>query len=450
MGFAVGNQRNPAVVGFDAVRGGEQAVWGGGEMGGFRSLDAADLQITAGAETKLVNHKNNLSWMGALSFEQFGGRKMLASMVLEPDYFPLDIVDATRGTKFRQTVQLEGGFLTDIGYEWAAGIKVSARGAHTAKRWNMTHQGLALTVQAEPTITYVMDDDMGFVSSYIVRLRTENLQVTKRLLTEEGDNPYGPFLDKGLMYVSLLPGDDFQILEFSHGISELFQSPELSVGLEFLWKHGQAQDGRFRFPGNTLSAFAEYTILADKADHVMRAAYKRQHDQLQEPDENGALHTDSDRTGRNLELKYEARFLNGIMKSVAVVLDGNHRKERSQIPFPTDQPKWFEGTASLQTSFSYGLVDLDLNFLAGRGWWQERGLNGEPATEQLRLTDYWNWKMDYRLVPRTGLGGTLTCRIPFIKGLYAQLYAFWYHAFNVTYLPGQNREIGTCKIGYNF
>ena len=426
---------------------GNAAVWGGIEEGQFRPTYGADFQWSAGAETQVVRHGKHSSWMGALSFEQTMGQHMRSSMLLEPDYFPLDILETTQGMKSRQDVCLEAGFLADFGYEWAAGIKASAKGALVSKQQTLAHRDYGLDLQVEPALTYVMDDDMGLVSSYVVRLRTENLQVTEEI---EGDG-HTPFMDKGLLYGSYLPGNAFQILEFSHGFSELLHSPEFSAGLEIIWKRGQAQDGRFRFPGSTLSTFAEYTILADKADHVMRAAYKRQRDQLREPTEGGSFNSDWDRTGRNLELKYEARFLKGIMKSVAVVLDGNHWRERSLMPSTfQDQPKWFDGTASLLTSFSYGAVDLDLNFLAGRGWWQDRGLNGEPANGQLRLTDYWNWKMDYRMVPRTGMGGTLTCRIPGVKGLYAQLYAFWYHAFNVTYLPGQNREIGTLKIGYKF
>ena len=42
------------------------------------------------------------------------------------------------------------------------------------------------------------------------------------------------------------------------------------------------------------------------------------------------------------------------------------------------------------------------------------------------------------------------CRIPAVKGLYTQLYGYWYHAGNVTYLRGRNREIASLRIGYKF
>ena len=44
----------------------------------------------------------------------------------------------------------------------------------------------------------------------------------------------------------------------------------------------------------------------------------------------------------------------------------------------------------------------------------------------------------------------MTVRIPGVKGLYAQLDGSWLHALSVVYVGGQNREIGTLKIGYKF
>ena len=421
------------------------AVWGGIEEGQFRPTYGASLQWSAGAEAKAVRHGEKSSWTGALSFEQTKGNYMSSSMLLEPDYYPLDILEVPEGTKSRQDVRLEGGFLTDLGYEWAAGLKASARGVHTGKNRNLAHQNLAVALQAEPALTYVMDDDMGLVSSYLVRFRMEDLKVK-----EDGDDSYAPFLDKGLRYGSSLPSNAFQIQELSHGFSELLYSPEFSAGLGIVWKRGKAGNGAFQFPGSTLSTFVEYTALADNADHVFRAGYKRMRDQLRETADAG-LQTLSDRRDRNLELKYEVRFLRGFLKSTGIVLEGNQWHERAFVGGQNVIQR-YDGTATLLLSFSHGVMDLDLRCLAGRGWWKERGRTAQDdgSPEPGRMTDDWLWKMDYQMVPRTGLGGTLTCRIPSAKGLFFQLYGCWYRAYNATYLPGKNREIGTLKIGYNF
>ena len=428
----------------------EAAIWGGFEEGRFKPVHGALTQWSAGAGVKSVRHGKNSSWTGALSLEQTTGYEMGASLLLEPDYFPLDIVETHLGTKSRQDVSLEGGFLSDFGYEWAAGIKASAKASLVSEDRPLSHNGFGLDLQAEPTLTYVMDDDMGLVSSYIARLRTENFEVTQIVDTEDGTDPYTPFLDKGMLYVSPMPGKTFDLLEFSHGVSELFYSPELTVGAEILWKRGMAGESKYKFPGSTLSLFAEYAVLADKADHVMRVGYKRQRDQLRQ-DADGGIIGLSGRRVRNLGLKYEARFLNGILKSAGVALDGNQWYEYSYVS-QGDQVRRFDGTATFLASFSAGIIDLDLNFLAGKGWWKDRGraamYDGTPEPD--RMTDLWLRKMEYQMVPQVGMGGTLTCRIPAVKGLYTQLYGYWYHAGNVTYLRGRNREIASLRIGYKF
>ena len=422
----------------------EAAVWGGIEEGQFRPSHGASLQWSAGASVMSVRHSKNSSMTGSLSFEQTTGYHMNSSMLLEPDYFPLDFVEVPQGTKSRQDVCLEGGVLSDFGYEWAAGIKASAKGSLVSKQQSIQHKVFGLDLQVEPTLTYVMDDDMGLVSSYVVRLRTENVNATP-----DGDNKI--FFDKGLRYGSYV--DDLSLLsimEFSHGISELFYSPELTLGAEILWKRGMAGEGKYKFPGSTVSVFAEYAVLADNADHVMRAGYRRQRDQLREVTEDG-FNSLSDRKVRNLDLKYEARFLHGALKNVGIVLGGNQWNERAFVSSP-NQVRRLYGSATFLMGFSYGAIDLDLNFMAGKGRWQDRGRTAlnDGSPEPDRMTDNWLRNMDYQMVPRTGMGGTLTCRIPSVKGLYAQLYGYWYHAYNATYLPGKNREIGTLKIGYKF
>ena len=52
--------------------------------------------------------------------------------------------------------------------------------------------------------------------------------------------------------------------------------------------------------------------------------------------------------------------------------------------------------------------------------------------------------------PRVGVGGTLTVRIPGVKGLFVQAEGSWCRAFQVTHLGGKNRETGLLRIGYDF
>ena len=435
---------------------GKAALWGGAEEGGFRSTSAPSFQWTAGADAKVVSHGKFSSWTGSLSFEQMMGkyknRNLYSSMLLEPDYFPLDILEPAGGTKSRQTVRLEAGFLTDFGYELAAGIKASVQAANTSKRADVPHSDFALKMRLEPTLTYVMDDDMGLVSTYVVQLRTESLQLKQA----GADNVV--FLDKGLRYGTYLSDSEFSVQEFSHGISELLYCSDFSVGAEALWKRGKAGKDRFQYPGSTISVFYEQTVQGDLADNIYRISYKRERDQLKEqtPEEVGSRAV-SDRFGRNLGLKYESRFREGVFRGVAVSLDGNRWSERSTVvPSFSDKIVRYDGTATLAASLCFGIMDLDLDVLAGRGWWKDRGRAGKEDVSDanispaVRLTDDWLRKMDYLMASRIGAGGTLTCRIPSVQGLYVQLYGSWLHGLHVTSLPGTNREIGKLTVGYHF
>ena len=415
------------------------AVWGGIEEGGFRPTYAAALQWTAGAEAQTVRHGKFTSWTGSISFEQMMGNKMGSSMFLEPGYFPLDIVETVKGTKSRQTFKMEAAFLTDFGYEWAAGMKASLKGINVSKKQEIPHSGFGLDLLLEPVLTYVMDDDMGLVSSYHIRLRTENYKV-------QASGEAQPFLDLGMRYGSYEEGlSPFPVMEFAHGFNELLYNPELSVGLEITWKRGMAGEDytRFKFPGSTLKAFVEQKFLADEMDHVYSVSYQRQRDQLRED-----VQALSDRRGRNLDLKYEARFLGGVVKSVGIDLDGNQWTERFLKSPIYDSNKWYDGAATFLASFSYGSIDLDVNMLAAKGWWKGRAKADEAVNGETWLGDDWFRNMDYRTAPRIGMGGTLTVRAT--DALFVQLYAYWHHALKVTRLPGMNREIATLKVGYKF
>ena len=424
-------------------------VWGGIEEGRFKPTHAAVFQWSAGADAQAVRHGQKSSWSGALSFRQTVGNNMLSSMFLEPGYFPVDLLEFTPGVKSRQDVHLEGGFLSDLGYEWAAGIQGAVDGAHLAKSQDLRHSNLGLRLQVEPTLTYVMDDDMGFVTTYGVALRTESLSV---------DNPGAAFLDKGMRYGAFLAGSGpgtFSVQEFSHGFTGHFHSEEFSAQLKWIWKRGKAEGaefGNFTFPGSTVSAFIEQTFLADEVDHRYRLSYKRERDQLREM-ATGAdgFSTDSDRVGRELELKYETRFLRGALKSIGLSLGASRWVERSFVSPSSDVTKRNLGLATLFAAFSVGGIQLDLHAQAGTGLWRDRGRSRDETEDQpYRQTVDWLRQMEYLMTPRIGLGGCLKVPIPSVDGLSVQLDADWLRALKRTYMGGTNREIATLKVGYDF
>ena len=424
-------------------------VWSGIEEGRFKPTYAPVFQWSAGAEAQAVRHGPESSWTGSLSFRQTVGNKMFSSMFLEPGYFPVDLLEFTPGVKSRQDVHLEGGFLTDLGYEWAAGIQGVVEGAHMAKRQDLRHSNVGFRLQVEPTLTYVMDDDMGFVTTYGFALRTESLSV---------ENPGAAFLDKGMRYGAFLSGSGpgaFSVREFSHGFTGHLHGEEFSAQLKWIWKRGRAEGaelGNFSFPGSTISAFIEQTFLADEADHRYRLSYKRERDQLRETaaGESG-VSTDSDRVGRELELKYEARFLQGALKTIGLTLEASRWVERSFVSPSADLTKRNFGLATVFAAFSAGRFDVDLHAQAGSGFWRDRGRSRDETEDQpYRQTVDWLRQMEYLMTPRIGLGGSLKMPIPSVGGLYVQLDADWFRALKRTYMGGTNREIATIKVGYDF
>ena len=426
---------------------GTVAVWGGVEQGWFRPTYEGTLQWSAGARASGVRHGEKTTWIGSVSLEQKTGYGMLSSMFLEPGYFPVDLLEFTPGTKSREIGRLEGGFVSDLGYECAVGMKASLQAGYVAKRTDLRHSAFGMDLRLEPTITYVMDDDMGLAAAYVFRLRTEQVRA------QSGDG-VSAFLDKGLRYGQFLDGaGTFPVQEMSHGFAGRFYSEEISAGLEWIWKRGHADAtgiGRFYYPGSSVSVFYEQAFQAESADHVIRLSYGRDRDQLRESVSDSGFAAVSDRLGRNAELKYEARFLHGAVRRLGIALDGHRQEDRALSPV-WDQVKRNLGTATLFSSFSFGAIELDLEALASGGLWRDRGRSRDETTDKpYRRTEDWLRLMDYSMAPRVGVGGALTYHVSGPKGLFFRVDGRWLHATRATATGGQNRGITNLSVGYDF
>ena len=420
------------------------AVWGGFEDGRFRPTHEALSEWKAGAEARRVGQRPHTTWTGTLSFEQKMGKYAMSSLLLDPTHYPMDILDFTNGTKSKQDLRLEGGFLSDIDDIWAAGLKGSARAELASKRKGIPYRNLGVEVELAPVVTYLIDDNIGFVASYCGRLRTENVQSSA---PGEGDGNL--FLDKGMRYVdNLAPGSAFSLLEFSHGFSGTFSSPEESWGVDMLWKRGMANGSgsEYRIPGSTLHAFFEYVQPSEYTSHLFGVSYRRDRDQLRLVGGEGGFTSLSDRVVRNAGLKYAIRFNEGAVKSVSLILDGNQRTDRAFVSV-ADKSVRYDGSATILTSISAGIFDLDVNMMGGAGSWsgagQDEGVSG-------RLTSDWLAQLEFLRAPQVGLGGALTVHIPSVDGLFVRLDANWRRALKVYRLPGKNRELITLTIGYDY
>lgn len=424
------------------------AVWGGVEDGWFRPIYAGTFQWSAGARAESVRHGERTSWMGSVSLEQKTGYGTLSSMSLEPGYFPVDLLEFTPGTKSRETGRLEAGFVTDLGYEYAAGIKASFQAGYLGKRTDVRHSAFGVDLQVEPTFTYVMDDNMGFAAAYVFRLKTQRVQMYP------GDEN-AVFLDKGLHYGTYLEKEGvFPVREMSQGLSGRFYSEEVEAGLEWIWKRGRAGASdvdRFLFPGSKISAFYEQAFLAESADHVVRLSYQRDRDQLRQQNAEGSgITAVSDRKYLDAELKYEIRFLHGTVRRLGLALEGHRRVDRALSP-RWDQVKRNLGAATLSSSFTLGALDLGFEVQAAGALWRDRGRSKDETTDTpSRRTEDWLRLMDYYMAPQVRTGGSLTYHFSSPQGLFLRVDGHWLHALRKTATGGQNREIGTVTVGYDF
>ena len=417
------------------------SLWGGVEEGRFKPAHAALFQWSAGAEGRFFRPGKTTTWVGTVSLEQTMGKHLGSSLFLEPEHFPMDLWETTTGMASRQTGHVEMAFLGDLSDLWAAGLRASLKAANEAKRKELPHSSFGMDLQLEPTLTFLSDDDACIIASYLVQLRTERVKMEQDV-----------FFDRGMGYWSYEPGNTiFPVLEFTHGFNGSYHSPEFSLGFGINWKRGQAggEDySRFRFPGSTIKGSFETMVEGFDVDQVYRVSYQRERDQLREAVDDGYSSL-SDRTGRNVSLRFGLQPHDGALKIIAIDLDANQWLERTTVS-PYDSIKQYGGTATLLSSLSFGKFDLDANVSAGRGWWQDRGRTYETEDDPLRLTENWLRKMDYRMVPRMGMGGALTWHATFLKGLSFRLYACWYRAFKDSHLGGKNREIATLTIGYTY
>lgn len=427
------------------------AVRGGYEDGRFRLSHQALAEWKAGAEASRIGHRQHSTWFGAVSFDQTMENCITSSLLLDPLHYPMDLMDLSRGTKSRQDVRLEGGFLSDVNDIWAAGLQGSVRAQHASKRKEVPFSNFGLEAELAPVVTYVIDDNVGFSASYRGRLRTENANI-------QGEGGESIFLDKGMRYGEYLaPGSKgaFSIMEFSHGFSGEFRSEEESWGVEMLWKRASANgfDGGYRIPGSSMRVFFDYVQAWEKSAHRFGLSYQRDRDQLRLVGSDGAFTSLSDRVDREAELHYEIRIRKGAWKKVSLVLNGDQVTERA-MPTTTffDKTVRYGGTATILTSLTAGHFDIDVNMMAGRGWWSERGA-GDPSETPgapMRQTDDWLRQMEALMIPRIGLGGALTFHLPSVDGLYFRLDGFWRGALNPSYLDGKNREAVTLTIGYDY
>ena len=455
---------------------GTASVYGGFEEGGYKPAFQASSLWKAGAKAQGVLHHSSTSYQGAFSFEQVDGKEMFTSMFLEPGYFPVDVVEFTPGDKTRQTYRLEGGFAYEMDNEFFVfGGKASYSAANYAKRKDIRHTTYGMSLRVEPTVTVKMYEDAGMSVAYVFRKRTESIDAEQ--VGSATDQSYYAFLDKGMRYgtYQVWDGDGlhldeagvgvFPVREYANGFAYVVDLPELSGGMEMLWKHGTVGEKGydwFRYPGHEFKVYLERKW--DRKN--LRLEMQVQDDQLEEAvldkASSGGVTTPeiygynavSDRSSLSADLTYRIRFPEGHLKSLQAVLHSGLWTERSYLMYPyTDETERYNGSLTVVAGFAFGRWGLGLRANGGIGAWNEQGLQGgtdEVLSTPYRLQYDWDRKMEYFSTSKLGAGLTLKYNLKALPGAYLQAEGTWLHGFGVVLLPGADRWSTMMTLGYNF
>ena len=125
-------------------------LYSGMEAGGFRQTWEGSLPWTAGARVYSLVHLRRMSMEGSFHFEQMGGSDMCGSMLLDPQWWPLDVLEFTPGRKSRQLYAFTGAFSTDLTGQWRIGGALNFSSANYTKRKDLRYSNYCLDLSVAP------------------------------------------------------------------------------------------------------------------------------------------------------------------------------------------------------------------------------------------------------------------------------------------------------------
>ncbi len=443
------------------------------EHGGFRDYSDAKKSWNIGAEAHTIMHLPKASMAGRFSFDHTAGYDMCGSMLMEPGYYPVDVMEFTPGRKDRQKYAFAGGFSMDIAPNWRIGAGIDFASQNYAKRKDLRHTNYRLDMTVAPGFIYYMDD-WSVGANYIYNKNSET--ATAETIGNTVGSYYA-FLDKGLMYgaYELWSGSGvhldesgvsgFPLSERSHGIAVQGTWKDLFVELEYArskGKSGEKETIWFEFPANSVSFFAGYRFKSEEVEHVFRlnVDWKRQKNNenvLGKETENGITTThvygSNEIFQRNmLTVAPEYQWIS-FMAEFSVGAEISSLKRLSSLMYPylfrqsiMAEKVYFDGSVRIrQFNVGFGAA-----FSLGSLEEEDENVDEEVAagSAPTQLTEYYDIQNEYLTAPRVEAFLSLRWNLPY--SLYVEAAAGCTHAFDVKYIAGHNRWCETLKFGYKF
>lgn len=271
---------NAAGIRQDTLTASNARIGGGAEGGDFRATYEAESAWHAGASTESVRHLERFSMKGAFSFEQTQGQGMCGSMLIQPGFYPVDVLEFTPGLKTLQRYAFDGSISVDLSEHFRIGGLMDFASSNYAKRKDLRHANYRLDMTFAPSLVY----HSGRTAIGLSYIFSKNSETVKAEQIGTSESSYHAFLDKGILFghdeiwngsgvhLSEAGVNGFPVMETISGLGLQLQQGGLFAELTLRGRNGQIGEKQFiwyRFPGWDASADVRYTLATgDGASHI--------------------------------------------------------------------------------------------------------------------------------------------------------------------------------------
>lgn len=443
------------------------------EAGGLRQSHEASGVFTAGVEANTLMHLKKFSMEGKFSFSHREGQDMCGSMLMEPGFYPFDILEFTPGRKTIQTYSFDGGISVDLSPEWRLGGKIGFTSRNCAKRKDLRYSDYRLDLEVSPGILW----HRGKWAAGLNYIYGRNYETITAEVIGTIAGSYYAFLDKGMMYgaYGIWNSDGIHLAESGinafpvkqnlHGVAGQLQYGDFFA--EAIYKHskgtaGEKQSYWFDFPGHRTEATAIWSTGNETARHFVRLRFgwERLSDDenvLEKVSEGGVKTTRKYASNRIFEseeycLSPEYEF---VADKWELSAGGNFRQgwemvsQRYPYLYARNFISWSARCAGL---VRLGRFSLGAELVWEDGSWNERssraeGVEGEIG-EPFRLTEYADIQREYETCGKAGAGASL--RYEIFRGLFVEARGDWRYGFGFSRYGFPQRWSAQLKVGYMF
>lgn len=447
-------------------------LYSGLQAGGFRQTWEASLPWTAGARVYSLVHLKRMSMEGSFHFEQMGGADMCGSMLMDPQWWPVDVLEFTPGRKNRQLYAFTGAFSTDLNDNWRIGGVLDFASANYSKRKDLRYTNYCLDLSVAPGAVW-HDGDLSLGINLVFAKKSET-PLARQIGFKDS---FYAFLDKGLSYgcyelwngngvhLSDAGVNGFPLRELSAGAGLQLQKGSFFAGLDYRYTAGRAGEKQqiwFRFPSHNARFDLGWSFTRAGVQHSFRAgAGFRQlvnSETVLERYTEGGVSKYRELASRPIlgrqqgSLSLEYGYSDGPNAVNAVLGYSGQTDYMSQLyPYMRERRThgWRAEAAYMRQLGHFG-IGASLLYADGRVRDSSRNLNPDSgvSSEAFYLSDWDARELEYMSAARIGVG--LQGKYSFWKGLFVRLELSYIRAFGISSLPGADRFKGEISFGYEF